>query len=454
MNDQATLLAGAARLDITPPLGTLINGDFVTHYAQTIHDPLYAKALWLETSSEALVFVVVDICVMGQELIDEAKVLIGKIHGIAPAAIMISSTHTHAGGSVEEVHLVPADLAYRRKMPAWISEAVGLAKIRKKAAKLAFGSVQAPEHQLCRRFWMQEGYIPINPVTGKRDTIKTNPFGVENQILRPVAVPDPELCFLAVQGLDGNWISILGNYSMHYVGDWENGTVTADYFGTFSEALKKELRAEQDFVGILTNGTSGDINIWDFLREKNYPEAHFAKSKLIGEDLAAKLTEQIPDLKWDSHPKLGSSFTIVEVKRRLPDEQELAIAREKVAKGDYENLQPNQEGWEYLYAREQVLLAEYPSSAECPIQIFHIGNGRVGALPGEIFSETGLMIKEAFKGTPYFTVCLANGNLGYIPPAHELEKGGYETWRCRISNLDLDAEETIRKKLLDLLAFG
>lgn len=67
MSEQDNLLAGAARIDITPPLGTIINGDFVTHYAKTIHDPLYAKALWLEAGTGVLVFVVVDICVMGQE---------------------------------------------------------------------------------------------------------------------------------------------------------------------------------------------------------------------------------------------------------------------------------------------------------------------------------------------------------------------------------------------------
>lgn len=453
MNDQAALLAGAARLDITPTLGTIINGDFVTHFAHTIHDPLYAKALWLETDSGVLVFVVVDICVMGQELIDEAKALIEKKHDIVPAAVMISSTHTHAGGSVEEVHLVPADLAYRRNIPAMISEAVGLAKGRKKAAKLAFGSVQAPEHQLCRRFWMQEGYIPINPVTGERDTIKTNPFGVENQILKPVAVPDPELSFLAVQGLDGKWISILGNYSMHYVGDWANGTVTADYFGSFSESLRNQLGAGEDFTGILSNGTSGDINIWDFCQEKTYPEAPFAKSKFIGEALAAKVMGELDKLQWEIHPKLASRYEVLDLTRRLPDEGELKRAKEMVEKGDFERLLPDQEGLPYLYAREQVLLASFPPIASCPVQVFFIGSGKIGALPGELFAETGLKLKKERGDRPYFTVCLANGNLGYIPPDHELEKGGYETWRCRISNLDVEAEETIRKKLLDLLAF-
>jgi len=450
MKADLSLMAGAAKVDTTPPLGTIINGDFVTHYAQTIHDPLFAKALWLENGSGTLVFVVVDICVMGLELIDEAKTLIREQQGLEPGRILVSSTHTHAAGAVEEVHLVQADLAYRKRLPERIARAVSLARERKRPARLAFGSAQAPEHAVCRRFWMQEDYTPVNPVSGKRDAIKTNPFGVEKQIISPVSSPDPELGFLAVQDLKGEWISILANYSMHYVGDWENGTITADYFGTFSKALKKQLGAKEDFIGILSNGTSGDINIWDFLKEKNYPEAHFAKSQLIGEDLAAKLIEQIAELNWETQPKLAFRYEVVEVKRRLPNEKELAEAKEKVGRGDYENLLPNQEGWAYLYAREQVLLTEFPAIAQCPVQVFRIGAGRIGALPGEIFAETGMKIKAEMKGKPYFTVCLANGNLGYVPPLHELERGGYETWRCRISNLDGQAEKIMREKVLEL----
>ncbi|NHE58864.1 hypothetical protein [Cyclobacterium plantarum] len=451
MKADVSFMAGAAKVDTTPPLGTIINGDFITHYANEIHDPLFAKALWLENGVSTLVFVVVDICVMGQKLIDEAKAQIRQEQGLDPSCIMVCSTHTHAAGAVEEVHLVQADLAYRRKIPGKIAQAVSQAREKRKPARLAFGSARAPEHAVCRRFWMQENYIPINPVTGDRDAVKTNPSGAEKEIIRPVSSPDTELAFLAVQTVQGEWISILANYSMHYVGDWENGTITADYFGTFSGALKKMLGANEDFVGILTNGTSGDVNIWDFLKEKNYPKVHFAKSKLIGADLAGKVTEQIPSLQWETHPELGISYKVVEVNRRLPNERELARAREMVARGDYENLQPNQEGWAYLYAREQVLLAEFHSIAQCPVQVFHIGEGRVGALPGEIFAETGLKIKQELKGKPYFTVCMANGNLGYVPPAHELERGGYETWRCRISNLDGQAEEILRNKLLELI---
>ncbi len=65
--------AGAAKVDTTPPLGTLINGDFLPHYARWIHDPLHAKALVMQNGSTTIAFVVVDIMSIKKELVDLMK---------------------------------------------------------------------------------------------------------------------------------------------------------------------------------------------------------------------------------------------------------------------------------------------------------------------------------------------------------------------------------------------
>mgnify|MGYP003643916199 FL=1 len=447
------LQAGAAAIETTPPLGSIINGDFVTHYAQKIHDPLHAKALVLKNDDTCLVIVVVDICVMGKAFLDETKNIIEGQYGIPPMQVLISATHTHASGAVEDVHMVPADMAYRKRLPGLIAKAVGKALVGLKPAKLAFGSIDVPEYVMCRRYWMKESYSPINPVTGNTDQIKTNPFGVEDQIIKPLNTPDPELSFMAVKGLDGQWISILGNYSLHYVGDWENGTISADYFGMFSNALKEKLGAGEAFVGMMSNGTSGDINIWDFSGRIKFPEGELAKSRKIGGELAEKVLERIQALKWEQSPALKSSFSLLKTERRMPNSGEIEKAKAILATGGLEELKPDTEGWQKLYAREQLLLKEFPEEATCPIQVLHIGKGKIGALPGEFFAETGLKIKAGLD-FPYFTISLANDNVGYVPPSHEIEKGGYETWRCRISNLSTDSEELFRKKLLELIHEG
>ncbi|HRN57427.1 MAG TPA: hypothetical protein PLL71_13290, partial [Agriterribacter sp.] len=91
--------AGAAQTDITPPLGTIINGEFVAFYAHTIHDPLYAKALVLRDTTTTIAIVIVDICAMEKAFIDEVKKEIHSRAGIQPDHILIAATHTHYAGS-------------------------------------------------------------------------------------------------------------------------------------------------------------------------------------------------------------------------------------------------------------------------------------------------------------------------------------------------------------------
>lgn len=446
------LYAGAAQVDITPPPGTRINGDFKTHFATLIHDPLFAKCLILRNDHEIIAWIIVDICTMSQTFIDEVKSHIHKLTHIPIRNILIASTHTHAAGAIEEVHLGALDMAYRKQLLHQIPKSVVKAKDNLRPAEFAWGSIDLPDHVLCRRYHMTDEYTPLNPVTGKADQIKTNPFGLEQWIDRPVAETDPEVYFIALRGLDQKWISVLGNYSLHYVGDWENGTISADYFGVFAKAVKENLGADYDFVAMMTNGTSGDINIWDFEDKKNYPTAHFEKSKLIGEDVADKVTEEInKSTGWVKTANLEVKNRSFSLPLRKPDNEELKKALAIVEQSNYENFVYSDDGLRMAYAREQVLLNEESEEREVPLQGFKIDNLIIGTLPGEFFAETGLALKKENSAEGYFTICLANGNVGYVPPAHEIERGGYETWRCRYSCLVPRAESVIREEMKTMI---
>lgn len=422
--NQEKLLAGAVKVDITPPLGTVINGDHTMHYAHTIHDPMYAKAMVLNSGETTVAIMVVDICAMDQGLLYDVKLNIEKQTGIPTQNILISSTHTHAAGSVMSLLLSPADLPYRQKLPGLLIEAVVKANAALQPAKIGFCSVDVPEHLLCRRYKMKEDYAPPNPVSGKADRIKTNPFGLEHLIVEPTTELDPQVSYLAVQNTNGAWISLLANYSLHYVGDWENGTITADYFGEFAIQLQEKLGAGDDFIGIMSNGTSGEVNIWDFKNPDRHPKEHFAKSKLIGGDIANKVAQSMLEVEWQETAELGALSITLPMGVRKPTEQELEKAKKLVSAYNFENLSIEGNGMEALYAREQVMLNEYKDTYNFPIQAIKIGDGVIGALGGEFFSETGLNLKKNADAVHYFTITMANDYIGYVPPAHEIEMAG------------------------------
>jgi hypothetical protein len=54
------------------------------------------------------------------------------------------------------------------------------------------------------------------------------------------------------------------------------------------------------------------------------------------------------------------------------------------------------------------------------------GGVPIVALPGEIFAETGLSIRDALNQAPAFVISYADAVPGYIPPASEFRFGGYE----------------------------
>ena len=444
--------AGATSVNITPPLGTLINGDFVTHYARSVHDPLYAKALVLEQGETCVALVLVDICAMPSELIGAVKQTIQAVTGIKPENVLIASTHTHAGGSVMSLLLGAADLPYSQKLPALLVEAVRRAWDQRRPARVGFGAVDVPQHVLCRRYVMRPGYVARNPVTGGTDGVKTNPFGAESLIDHPLAPADAQVSFLAVQGTDGGWIGVLANYSLHYVGDWPNGTLSADYFGVFARQLRERLEADDSFVGMMSNGTSGDVNVWDFRNPARYPAEPFAKSALIGSDIANAVHGALAAVTWQLDPQLTVRYADERVATRKPTPAETEAARTVVADTDYAAIRVvDEQALEQIYAREQVLLSEYPDEITFPVQAIRVGNGVIGALGGEFFAETGLALRQAFANRPYFTVTMANGYVGYVPPAQEIERGGYETWQCRTSFLAPNAERQFRERLTQLI---
>jgi hypothetical protein len=106
---------------------------------------------------------------------------------------------------------------------------------------------------------------------------------------------------------------------------------------------------------------------------------------------------------------------------------------------------------EEIYARETVLMNDYPKHVSVILQAFRVGDLAITAIPCEVFVELGLELKQASPFTRTFTISLANGYNGYLPTPAQHELGGYETWRARSSYLEVEAAPKITGTLSDLL---
>ena len=275
----AQLHAGAATANITPALGIEINGGTAPGIATHVHDELHARALVLDDGTTRLAFVLVDTCLLERAVFDEAKALVFQHTGIASNHVSMSATHTHSAGSACGVHLTEADPAYRQWLPRRLADAVRLAVNNLAPAQIAWASGSVPQHVFNRRVTVKPGVTYTNLLGLTGDRVKMNWSSPQPEVDADFSGPtDPEVFVLSVQHADGRPLSLLANYSLHYVGGTGPGDLSADYFGAFCQRMAGLLQAEKQeppFVALLSNGTSGDINNNDFRAARpNLPARH------------------------------------------------------------------------------------------------------------------------------------------------------------------------------------
>ena len=445
---EAPFRAGAATSNVTPPLGSSINGGFHDRKASFIHDELHARCLALDDGKTQLVFVVVDSCVIGRGIFDEAKRFVHQATGLPMENLMMSATHSHSCGTAQAVGQSEPDPMYQRFLARRIADGVRRALNQMAPAKLGYGSASVPGQVFNRRWRMKPGTIAPTPLGVTTDQVKMNP-GVGNpNLVEPAGPTDPEVAFVSVQTADGKPLALLANYSLHYVGGVPAGHISADYYGVFSERIGELLGAgetDPPFVGIMSNGTSGDINNVDF-RGGQGRLPPYGRIRLVADEVAQAVAAAVQQVEHRDQVRLGAAQKEVELALRLPTPEEVTAARTMMQQS---KLYPAMETLEQVYARETVLLADFPKTVSAPLQVFKLGELRVSAIPAEVFVEIGLDLKK--RHAPTFTLSLANAYHGYLPTPEQHALGGYETWRARSSYLEVDASTKIVAGLDELM---
>lgn len=445
--------AGAATSNITPELGGEIIGGFLPIPAKQIHDELHARCLVLDDGKTQLALVVCDLLGIHRSLSLEARRQIQEATGIPPENVMISATHTHSATSAisnaSVVRNYQADMPlndYQKFVARRISDGVRRAIQNLQPAEIAFGTVDVPEHLFNRRWFLKPGTMPVNPF-GKMDQVKMNPPANSPDLLEPAGPIDPTLSFIAIRSPNAQLLSLFSAYSLHYVGDVGPGHISADYFGIYCNRLQQQLSSpstDPPFVAMLANGTSGDINNIPFAKPRA-SRPTYGQMTYVAEDLAAKVSAAIPNLKWSKKPVLAARYRELDLKWREVDGELMTWSNETLAKA------PALQGTDLsmIYARRVQELAKASPETKAPVQLLRIGDIAIGTSPCETFAEIG---QEFRKRSPFphsFMVELAHGYYGYLPTPRHFELGGYETW-LGTNYLEPQASEKIMSALLEM----
>ncbi|MBI3318735.1 MAG: neutral/alkaline non-lysosomal ceramidase N-terminal domain-containing protein [Candidatus Omnitrophica bacterium] len=262
----AQITAGAARVEITPPVGTPLAGHSKRQGrpSQGIRDPLYVRALVLSDGEDTAVFICADLLVFPSPM---ARRILKEVSGefkIPPHAVALSATHTHSGSGGIAPGLLHRQMfgPYNPKVTEGIIGrtlwAVRKAMRERQPVRWAF---HAKAHEL-------------SGLTENR-----NPASVS---------VDPSLSVLFLESEGGRPITFLINAAAHpTLVEERDLRFSADYPGELTRAVEAIYPGS---VCLFANGAAGDLHPRDSLG--NSPDERISRFGQTLAEVAVGLVNQ------------------------------------------------------------------------------------------------------------------------------------------------------------------
>jgi hypothetical protein len=439
-----TMLAGAARVSLEPPLGLPMVG-FVRQWqaADGYGWPLEATALVLESGETRVALVGVDTVGIQSPEADALRERVGAAIGTPASNVLLNWSHTHLAppGSrffVDELAQID-DASVKGRAEAYVGV------IHEKVVSVARLAAEAVEPG--RAVW---GLGALDEAVNRRERT------ADGRVIlgwHPDGLVDQSVPVLQVRRPDESAICTLVGYGCHTVIAGPDVTVySSDYAGPLRAAVREWTGGECVFF----QGAAGNVlSRVCFTDSEEEPER-------VGRALALEALHAVSKRsawphRFDRSP--GGSVTPFSLYRRenvADDDQPLAVAEERVIfpllplptpdeiahqRAEFERIEIEAEeagadpgrlrtlAYNSRWARRtqaQLAARTAPTEVGASLSAVRIGDGVIVAAPGEIFSEIGLAVKERSPAQVTLYAGYTNGIVSYFPTAAEYPFGGYE----------------------------
>jgi len=366
------ICAGAAEVIITP------DTDFVS--ATGVNDDLYARCVAINWKDTYAILVSVDLLgVSLEDTVIPIRNAVEEAYGIDGDYVLVGSSHTHASSvDVVGVYLGSTNPyivnQYKPQLLEKIVDLIGVALDDMREVSVHVGSVQVDGMTFNRRYYPQEGPT------------------------------DDELTVLRFADSEDETVATLVNFACHPVITMTGTLVSADYVGFLREQLEDEFGG----VGIYFNGAQGNINPYMYIKYSS-PYAPgdlemYEAAEEYGHTLAEYAIQALESGK---------------ILKNLP----LEVAKVEV------DLPVQNPGFLYLISKGlmQRELIPYDGGYALKAEVSGLKMGPIMMLsvPGELFSETSLSLKEQMPRYG-MVLGLTTEELGYIIPPEQWAPGSGE----------------------------
>jgi len=158
------MLAGTAKIDITPSYNVWMDGMIRAHRSEGVHDPLFARALVLANSedrAEAFAIVSLNVCMLSSEQASSARAMVEDQTDIPASQIMLAASHTHSGPATVGC-LGPSEPEYVKELLEKIAIVVNEAVANMQPVAVGAGSGREDTISHYRRLLADDGRVIMN----------------------------------------------------------------------------------------------------------------------------------------------------------------------------------------------------------------------------------------------------------------------------------------------------
>lgn len=426
------LKVGFSRVDITPPLGTRIEGYFEERHMKGILDPLYLNALAFSDGEKTVLLIAADVIHIKKKYADEIKSFISEKVGIPADSIMITALHQHTSFGLRDLDTKNAvkDKSFMESLYRKFADLSQMAIDDMAEAEAETAEKETSEQlSFIRRYHLTDG------------TVMTYPLSRRREIVRPCREADNMVRFVRFKREKGD--IALVNFSTHP--DVIHGEyVSADWPG-FVRAF-----VERDIEGVhcvATVGAQGDSNHMEFMAEE-YKDG-YEHSKHMGRVIADTVISMWDKTEKRSTEGLNIHKKDVFIRTRTDGEEKYEEMKKLIADynaGTY--VGPKLNITDLGTATRIVNIKTAPLYQQIPVTVINLGEIGLAGYGGEPFTSYADALREAYPERFIMTSCCANGGEGYLPTKEAFHEIGYEAGSSPFSE---NLEEECVKAAIEML---